>query len=111
MDISFSTSKLAKIFNDGERLIRVYGSPNAKKIVNRMALLKASRCLDDVPSVPPCRCHPLHHNREGQFSVDLAHPFRLIFVPNHNPLPQKEDGDIDLKQVMAITIIEVEDYH
>lgn len=43
--------------------------------------------------------------------MDLDHPYRLIFEPAHDPLPQKDDGGLDWFQVTAITIVGVEDTH
>jgi proteic killer suppression protein len=111
LDITFKNNKLAKILNDRKKLLRVYGAPNSKRIMMRLEFLRASVCLDDVPRDPPYRLHALHHNREGQFAVDLEHPQRLVFEPNHNPLPRLKDSSVDLKRVTAITILEVEDYH
>ena len=54
------------------------------------------KCLTD----PPERRHELSGNRKGQFAVDLKHPQRLIFEPNHNPLPRRADGGLDLKKIM-----------
>ena len=42
--------------------------------------------------------------------MDLVHPHRLVFEPNHEPLPRAEDGGIDAGQVTAIVIVEVTDY-
>lgn len=36
---------------------------------------------------------------------------RLIFIPDHDPVPRKDDGGIDLAQVTKITILEITDYH
>lgn len=111
MDITFRNEKLAKIFNSEKNLVREYDSENAKKIKQRMAVLMAATCLEEVPSHPPERKHELSGNRKNQFAVDLKHPQRLIFKPNHNPLPRRADGGLDLKRISAVTIIEVEDYH
>jgi toxin HigB-1 len=111
MDITFSNAKLAKIFNSEKNLVREYGVENTKKIKLRMAVLMAASCLDEIPSGPPERRHELIDNRQGQFAVDLKHPFRLIFVPNHNPPPRLPDGGLDLKRINSITILEVKDYH
>jgi plasmid maintenance system killer protein len=111
MDITFRNEKLAKIFNSEMGLVREYGNQNAKEIRRRMAVLAAATCLEEVPIRPPERRHELIGNRKGQLAVDIKHPQRLVFVPNHNPLPRKTDGDLDLKKINAITIIEVEDYH
>jgi proteic killer suppression protein len=111
MDITFNNEKLAKIFNSEKNLVREYGAENAKKIKRRMAVFQAANCLEEVPPVPPERRHELSGKRKGQFAVDLKHPYRIVFLPNHNPLPHKTDGGLDLKNINAITITSVEDYH
>ena len=83
----------------------------ATKIMSRLAVLKNARTLADVPSTPPERCHPLHGKREGQYAVDLVHPRRLVFKPNHEPVPKMDDGGIDLEKVTSIIVTEVIDYH
>ena len=77
----------------------------------RLALLKNSASLSLVPVTPPERCHQLRENRKGQYAVDLNQSLRLVFEPNHNPVPTLADGGIDLERVTAITIIGVIDYH
>lgn len=49
--------------------------------------------------------------RSGQLSVDLDHPYRLIFIPDHDPAPRREDGGLEWSQVTAIKILGVEDTH
>ena len=111
MEISFETGKMAGIFNTEKELVRGYGSQLAGTIKRRMAVLSAARCLADVPVTPPFRRHELAQNRKGQFAVDLDHRLRLVFRPNHNPLPVKPDGGLDLSKITEITILEVKDYH
>jgi len=79
--------------------------------MSRLAVLNSARTLADVPSTRPERCHPLKAKREGQYAVDLVHPRRLVFKPNHDPVPRKDDGGVDLDKVTSIIIIEVVDYH
>jgi hypothetical protein len=50
-------------------------------------------------------------DRRPQFSVWLEQPYRLILEPAHDPVPQIEDGTIDRRQVTAVSIIEIVDYH
>ena len=80
-------------------------------IWRRMAVLKNAPNLSCVPTTPPMRLHQLSGNREGQFAVDLAQPHRLVFAPNHEPLPTREDGGLDRSRITAIVILEVVDYH
>jgi len=111
MEVSFQTRRLAKTLNSEREVTRKFGAEIGRAIMRRLAVLEAANCLDDVPVTPPIRRHELSQDRKGQFAVDLVHPHRLIFQPDHNPLPRKKDGGFNLKKISAITIIEVEDYH
>ncbi len=111
MDVAFRTRKLEKTFNSAAALRKTHGARMAKVLILRMAVLKTARNLAWVPTTRPDRLHQLGGDREEQFAVDLVHPHRLVFEPNHNPLPRKDDGEIDTKQVTAITILDVVDYH
>ncbi len=109
--IRFKSRKLAKVFNSEKELFREYGIRLGTLIKRRMSVLRAAPTLEDVSHRPPERRHELKGRRKGTFAVDLEHPYRLVFKPDHNPLPFKEDGGIDLRKVTAITIVGVEDYH
>ena len=67
--------------------------------------------LGDVSHVPPPRRHKLSGTREGQYAVDLKHPWRLVFEPANDPLPVNNDGSLDLAAVTKVRILEVTDYH
>ena len=77
----------------------------------RMAVLRAIQNLALVPETPPDRRHKLSGDRDGQFAVDLVHPYRLVFEAGHDPVPRNDDGGIDTGQVTAIRILDVVDYH
>ena len=111
LEIAFQSRKIEKIFNSESALQRNYGEKMTKKITSRLAVLRAARNLALIPTTPPDRRHQLKGRRTGQFAVDLVHPYRLIFKPNHDPLIRTDDGGIDTMQVTAITIIGVIDYH
>ena len=111
MDIAFRTRKLEKVFNAEDDLKRTYGARMARTITLRMAVLRTARNLALVPTTPPDRCHQLVGGRDEQFAVDLVQPYRLVFEPNHEPLPRRGDRGIDTEQVTAITILKVVNYH
>jgi len=111
VDIAFRNKILKKAFNSEKELKKQFGSEKARLIMRRMAVLRASPVLAEVPHKKPERRHELSGKRSGQFAVDLKHPFRLIFKPDHEPLSRKDDGGLDLTQITAIKILEVEDYH
>jgi len=111
MDITFASRKLEKAFNEEASLKRAFNARMVRAIVLRMAVLRGAKALSLVPSIKPVRCHPLLGDKKGQYAVDLIHPFRLVFRPNHQPVPLKDDGGININEVTAIEILEVTDYH
>ncbi len=111
MEISFEDRKLAAIFRQEKELRVSYGKIRGTAIKRRMAVLAAAPTLAEVSHKPPERRHELKGNRKGQFAVDLDKGYRLTFKPEHNPVPKKADGGLDLLKITAITIIDVEDYH
>jgi len=111
MEIEFRVRKLQKQCNSESLLLRAFGKDNGRKIKLRLAVLRAADTLEQIPTNRPERCHQLSGNRSGQFAVDLSHPFRLVFEPNHDPLPKMDDGGLDKSKVTSITILTVEDYH
>lgn len=111
MMIAFKSRKLEKTLNSGSALVRTYGNRKARAIKLRLAVLANASTLAAVPHTPPDRRHQLTDDREGQYAVDLDRHNRLIFSPNHEPVPLRDDGGIDLHRVTAIMILEVTDYH
>ena len=92
MEVTFRTRKLEKLFNSKKAIKRKYGEVGSKKVMARLMVLKNAETLSMVPSTPPDRMHQLKKNRDEQYAVDLVHPDRLVFEPNHDPLPRKKDG-------------------
>ena len=111
MEISFKSRRLEKTFTRRGGLRKAYGDRMERVIRNRVNLLLGASNLSEVAAGPPVRRHQLTGTRKGQFAIDLVHPYRLILKPNHEPVPRKDDGGIDLYQVTAIKIIGVVDYH
>ena len=73
--------------------------------------MRAADYLEDIRYLPQARCHELKGNHAGDLSVDLEHPYRLIFRPANKPIPQKANGGLDWAGVTAVEIIGVEDTH
>jgi len=111
MNIIFKSRGLEKECNQQDLLLRRHGAKRAMLIRRRLDELKAAQTLDIMRFLPPARCHELKAGRAGELSVDLDHPYRLIFKPDHNPLPTKPDGGLDWTQVTSIRILGVEDTH
>ena len=102
---------MQKICNNTNESIKKLGPTMTRKLQQRLMELKAALCLDDISKVPPPRCHPLSGNRDGQLSVDLEHPYRLLFIPANDPIPVTQDKGLDWTKVTEIEIVEITDTH
>lgn len=111
MEIRFAKSKLQKLCNNFKKLRGEFGPKCAKKIARRLAELEAAESLEDLRSLPQCRCHELTGDFDGCLAVDLEHPFRLIFQPDHNPPPRDRNDGLVWAEVTHVLILEVTDYH
>ena len=111
MEISFSSGRLERICRSETNLVRVYGSRRARAIQARLLALEGAATLSEIPNTPPERRHQLTGNRDEQYAVDITHPYRLVLVPDHDPIPRRPDGGIDIDRVTAIVITKVIDYH
>jgi proteic killer suppression protein len=110
VEIFFRTQKLEKTCNSEKVMKKDLGDQMAKKLQQRLFELKAADSLAEISHLPPPRLHELTGNRKGQYSIDLIHPFRLIFIVA-NELPAAGSGGIDRGQVTEIEIIAIEDTH
>ena len=111
MYIYFKKRKLEKAFNSRKLLQRLFGKVCADIIEQRYFELNSAETLEHVFLLGTTGVHQLDGDRKGEFAVDAKQPFRIIFIPNHDPVPLKEDGGFDLSRINEITIIKVEDYH
>lgn len=111
MRLTFRTNKLKKRCSEEKEAVKAYGPNRARKLMRRLMELQAADNLSQIPTTPPPRCHELSGNLKGKLSVDLEHPWRLLFVPDHQPLPAKEDGGLDWTRVTTVKIMEIEDPH
>ena len=110
MKISYKSKKLSKHLTIPKEMLKAFGQ-RAKKVNQRMEELKSSDNLSILGCLPAANCHELTGNRKGQLAVSISGNYRLIFEPDHDPVPQKNDGGLDWESVTDIIIIEVEDYH
>ena len=109
MEVSFEDADFAGTCGSAREMLRRYGQVRAKKIQQRLKALRAAETLADMQSLPG-RCHELHGDRAGELSLDLDHPYRLLFRPTVKPDPGP-GGGLDWAAVAAVTIIGVVDTH
>lgn len=110
MNILFKSKQLENLCNSFESLKRKFSEKLTKQISRRLLELNAAQKLSHMRNLPG-KCEELKGNRQGQLSVRLDRQFRIIFEPENNPIPKKDDGGLDWEQVTAIKILEIKDYH
>ncbi len=108
--MSWSSRKLEKDCANDRQGSKRWGADNWKLLKRRLAALLGAPTLADMDGVPG-KCHQLRADRRGEFALYLWGSYRLIFQPDHDPLPMLDDGGIDRTKVTQIEIKEVVDYH
>jgi len=101
---------LEKQLTNPRELVKSFGQL-AVKIKMRIKNIKDADNLAVLRTIPAARCHELTGERKGELAVNVSGNYRLIFEPNHDPIPKKEDGGLNWEEVTKIQINEIEDYH
>jgi len=110
MNIAFASSKLRKMCNSQKERRKSRGVREGDLLGRHLDNLRAAATMEDLRDLPG-RCHPLKADRKGQYALDLAHPNRLVFSPDHAPLPELDSGGLDRSKVTAVVILGIVDYH
>lgn len=108
MDIDFANATLRALCEQHARMVGALGLPCAKKLQGRLADLEAAVFVTELIAGRP---HPLKGGRLGRFAVDLHGAVRLVFEPDHDPVPRNADKSIAWNQVNKVRIVFIGDYH
>lgn len=107
MEYFGETNKLTKILESDRKIIKAYGRERALRIMQRLREFQNADTLSEISHLPPPRLHSLHGDREGQFAVDVAANFRLIF----EGYDSHDEFTTDKSKIVTLSIVEIEDYH
>lgn len=110
MEISYKNRKLEKQLTDPREMAKSFGQL-ARKVNQRLKDLTDADSLAIMRTIPAARCHELTGDRKDELAVDVSGNYRMVFEPNHNPKPKKDDGGLNWEEVTKIQINEIEDYH
>ena len=80
MEVRFRTKKLQKQYEESRESEKTYGREVAQKYIQRIKIIKQTRDINELCTLPGLRCHPLRGNRQGQWAVKLTGFYRLIFT-------------------------------
>jgi proteic killer suppression protein len=111
MEVCFYSAKMKRLCSSDKLMRKKWGVKSTKKLKQRFAELRAASSLAIIDALPAAGLHPLKGDRRGQLAVDAGDALRLVLEPNHNPIPKKEDGSLDLSGVTSVAILDVVNYH
>jgi proteic killer suppression protein len=109
LEVLFEDADLAKSVRNGRELQRWHGVVRAKKIQQRLKALGEAGSLADMRYLPG-RCHELHGDLAGHLTLDLDHPYRLLFRPAAAQEPGL-GGGLDWSTVSSVIVIGIVDTH
>lgn len=110
MNITFGNKRLEKCAMDKSRCERQMGKIRSALYLRRIANLVAAETLEDVRYLPG-HYHELSGDRKGQWACDLDQPYRLVFRPHEDPIPQDVDHHYVWAEILGVEITEIVDYH
>lgn len=108
MKLDFKDKKLRDLCEQGRVAEKKLGADSARKLRSRLSDIEAATTVLDLVAGAP---HPLKGDRKNQFSVSLAGGCRIVFEPDHDPLPLRDDQSLDWSQVFDVKVIFIGDYH
>lgn len=108
MRLTFKDKKIRELCEKQAVADKKLGAVCARKLRARLDDLESADRVTDLTAGNP---HPLKGERSGQFALDLAGGWRLVFSPDHDPLPVHVDLSIDWSHVTLICIEFIGDYH
>ncbi|UNC93507.1 hypothetical protein [Candidatus Contubernalis alkaliaceticus] len=107
MEVRFKNNKIKKQCEDPRRAQKDYGLRMGVLLTQRVGELIAATSLLDIKYILSARLHELEGTRANEYSVDLVHPYRLVFTPI-------TEGDVKVNELQSIHIVRIEevtDYH
>lgn len=110
MEIKYRNKKLERKLTDHKAMVKSFGLL-ARKISQRLKDLGSAENLAVMRTIPAAGCHELMADRKGELAVSISGNYRIIFQPNHAPVPRKDDGGLNWEQITSIQINDIEDYH
>lgn len=108
MEVRYKDKKIRELCEKQAVAEKKLGAASARKLKVRLVALEAAARVTDLVAGNP---HPLKGDRLGQYALDLAGGWRLVFAQDHDPCPTRPDGSIEWSQVTIVSIEYIGDYH
>lgn len=111
MQLGYATRKLERLCTSSKELAKTFGAEVGRAVGVTIFALENFTSLETVPTDRPFRRHLLEGRRKGQWSVAVKNGVCICLAPDHDPVPKRDDGGVDLQSVTRVTVTYVGDYH
>lgn len=107
MKIFFASSELARVCNDDQERVHVYGEPLASRLRQRLGEISAVPRLVDLRRLPAARLRHDSTSLDGSMLIALGRVADLRVRPRYDPLPILPDGRLDELEVRELVVAAV----
>jgi len=112
MIIGFHDNNINKYCNNSLAARKAFGAKVEKKLLIRLAELKAAEHLGEISNFPPTRRHKLTGDYSGCYAINLTEKWRLIFYPCDDDGNCIEVSDeTSISSIQMIIILEVSNHY
>lgn len=105
--IFFASSELARVCNDDQERVYVYGEPLASRLRQRLGEISAASRLADLRQLPAVRLRHDSMSFDGSMLIALGRVADLRVRPRYDPLPILLDGRLDENEVRELVVAAV----
>jgi hypothetical protein len=103
--ITFASAELARVCNEDQERLRVYGPRLASALRRRLCEIRAAGHLAELRSIPAARLRP---EPGGSLLVRLGHSGELRVRLGEEPPPRLSDGRLDEVGIRELLVSAVE---
>lgn len=107
MKIFFVSSELARVCNDDQERVHMYGEPLASRLRQRLGEISAAPHLADLRRLPATRLRHDSMSLDGAMLIALGRVADLRVRPRYDPLPILPDGRLDEIEVRELLVAAV----
>jgi hypothetical protein len=89
--------------------IRRWGKARASVVRRRIIAILTAPSLEHLMRMGPLLLKP--GPEPDQFSIDASDPYRIVLLPNHDPMPRDGDGKIVYAGVTDVCLLDIRELH
>ncbi len=105
ISVAFETLELRNICENTDVAVAAYGQSIAQTLQSRLADLKASTQLSDMPVGNP---QALSDKDCGRYAISISHTHTLILSCNDPRMMERESGKIDWARLTRVMVVGIE---